>query len=367
MSGRLAAGRNRTVGKLGPALENQFNAFIHREPTALAFAVGPTTYLSGLNSVQYDSEPTSAGSLPLARLISFSLASNVNQMQMATFGGDGSPAASCVAVETGVSVFASDPPSLAIAGRGSLRLRNITKQLNAGGVVRILRTSSPPAGYDQNSELFQAMDYIRQHPKTVSYSGFELLTTHTWNLAPSNQSKLIDFLPWDTNAAPGAGAWYESVIKDQGMNSLFVLIEPNADINLFEFTICAQYHCRYDSSSQALTNMALPPPTKPLALINAERKHEDSKDSWGAKLGNIAGNVGKVISNDVARFKSAYDGHFQPVLGPPGIAANMVGAAVRHPDMANKILSLAMRRGLVPAKGRRLRAKAAPKGRRRLR
>jgi hypothetical protein len=347
-------------------LENQFNAFIHREPTALAFAVGPTTYLSGLNSVQYDSEPTAAGSLPQARLIAFSLASDVNQMQMATFGGNGTPSASCVATETGASVFASDPPSLAIAGRGSLRLRNITKQLNAGGVVRILRTSSPPAGYDQNSELFEAMEYIRQHPKTVSYSGFELLTTHTWNLAPSNQSKLIDFIPWETNSSPGAAAWYASVIKDQGMQSLFVLIEPNADVNLFEFTICAQYHCRYDSSSQALTNMALPPPTKPLALINAERKHEDSKDSWGAKLGNFAGKVGKVIAQDAAGLKSAYEGHFHPMLGQYGVAANMVGAAVRHPEMSTKLLSLALRRGLVP-KGRRLRAKAAPKGRRRLR
>lgn len=351
MSGRLSAGRNRTVGKVG--VENQFNAFASREPTALAFAVGPTTYLSGLNSVQYDTNPAAAGAYTKARLIAFSIAPNVNQLQMATFGGDGAATTGMVGNEHGVSVFSSDPPSLAIAGRASLRLRNITKQLNAGGVVRILRTSSPPATYDQNSELHSAMEYVRQHPKTVSYSGFELLTTHTWNLAPSNQSKLIDFLDWNKTASPGAGAWYNEVIKDQGMNSLFVLIEPNTDVNLFEITWCAQYHCRYDSSSQALTNMASPPPTKPLALINEERKHEDAKDSWGTKLGAF-------VNSEVKALQTAYNGTFQPKLGTIGIAANAVGAAVRHPGMAGKIAAMMMRRGGGTVKGRRLRAAPRP-------
>lgn len=330
MAGRLTAGRNRTAGKI--SVENQFNAFAYRDPTALAFAVGPTTYLSGLNSIQYDTNPTQAGAAQQARLLAYSLAPNVNQLQMATFGGDGAPATPIVAAESGVSVFASDPPSLAIAGRGSLRLRNVTKQLNAGGVVRILRTSSPPSTYDQNNELYWAMEYVRQHPKTVTYSGYELLTTHTWNLAPSNQSKLIDFIPWTTTTSPGASDWYNEVIKDQGMNSLFILFEPNADVNLYEVTWCAQYHCRYDSTSQALTNMALPPPTKPLSVINAERKHEDSKDSWGSKIGAI-------VKSEVATVKTHAG----------GIASNLAGAAARNPQMVAKLAQMVMGRMGGPA------------------
>lgn len=230
----------------------------------------------------------------------------------------------------------SGPPGNAIPTRCSFRIRNVSPSLNSGGIVRILRLTTGVRLDDHqsadtqgttNDELCVFMESVRNHARTRSYSGTELLEMMQKNATVVDQALATNFqdfderipnsqLPWtQTTAVPwpttdGSGGvvtcdTFTMNLHNPAFTPIAILIEPyvgfsGAAGNTYELTIRSQFLAHYPQGTM-LANLAIPPPSNPLVM----NEHRDKEEATGSTLSKVVDAVIQVGAAAPAIYQTA--------------------------------------------------------------
>lgn len=168
-------------------------------------------------------------------------------------------------------------PDHAMCAKFSVRIRNISKAIDVGGVVRVLNMS---AGTSANSaridELINLIHYVEAHPRTVTFGAAELRSTQQFDTHPVDQTRYHQFrkptediLGWD------------AALGDPAMSTI-VMVIPTFANNQYEITANGHYYARYDVTGP-LANMASNPPVAEMSALNRARDEAEALGSRGYK------------------------------------------------------------------------------------
>jgi len=274
---------------------SHFNGFGNTVTAPLAFSVGRCLPLQGMARQAFSTivTPNHATVLicnmgpgkTVAQLVDLDIAtggvSTIDTPEMLSAGFDSAPSASS--------------PSSAILTRGSVRLRNITKNLDVAGGVTALNLA---AGFDISSVGGYKLlyDYTRSHPKSVTYTGATLQAGLQFNTHPVNQVKASDFLAPNTDLV----SW-KLQVNDPAFSTLVYIFWPGTDAQDYEVTFGATYQARY-SLTGPLANAAVHPPTIPVNVLNSLRDGAEAAGSLGFDfLKNAASISGQMLGAAATR------------------------------------------------------------------
>lgn len=219
----------------------------------------------------------------------------------------------------------TDAPSEAIPTRCSSRVRNFTNQYNMGGLVRVLRATTGmylDPDYTSNDALASLMQGIRDHRRTVTYTGPEFVQAMQKNAIVSDQSRSLTFTDFNAEATAGQLPWFENhygppfvlptipggppgpqpwdpdkkvpqFVQYAGnptFSPIIILFEPygsptapaTAGPNTYEVILQSQFLAHYRQGSM-LANMAIEPASNHAAL-DKHRNTEERKGSFFEKV-----------------------------------------------------------------------------------
>lgn len=234
--------------------------------------------------------------------------------------------------------LSSDAPTETIPTRCSVRIRNFTNQYNMGGLVRVLRATTGmylDPDYTSNEVLGDLMQGVRDHRRTVTYTGPEFIKALQKNAIVADQSRSLWFTDHDVVSKSGQLPWFQShydpqppatyVLPDSPPGSgnpqtysavkpvfdftsyianptftpIVILFEPYgsastptvAGPNTYEVIVQSQFLAHYRQGSM-LANMAIEPKSDHAAL-EKHRNHEEAKGSALQAVGHALQGAGK--------------------------------------------------------------------------
>jgi len=211
-----------------------------------------------------------------------------------------------------------------IPTRCSVRVRNFTNALNVGGIVRVLRATTGmhlDREYTSNEELQDIMTGVRDHRRTVSYTGNEFVHAMQKNCIVADQSRSLLFA--ENNVTPVAGQlpWFTSYYANKKLpyrndtgpveerytfdinksvddftcylanptfSPIVIIFEPFGDetrANTYECVVQSQFLAHYRQGSM-LANLAIQPVSNHSFLEKA-RNHEEKKGSMMHTVGKF--------------------------------------------------------------------------------
>jgi hypothetical protein len=201
-------------------------------------------------------------------------------------------------------------PESAMATRCSLQIRNITQVLNQGGVVRSLRVTTGIIAPDvlnvgTSQDLLDLAEHVRNHARTRSYAGADLVENKQINCTVVDQSRATLFqdfnpkvpisdLPWYPEPSPpvgGAVGAFTLGLHNPTYTPIILLFESFATVNQYELSIRTQFLAHYVQGSM-LANLAITPPSVGDKL-NPHRDHEERKGSVLHDVEHAIGEAGK--------------------------------------------------------------------------
>lgn len=252
---------------------HHFNAFGPQTPQALAFSIGPATHLGGLAT----SSQTTSTTDP--KMYVFQPSGGYDQVAIAesTTGGSTFNWIGNIGItSTGIGNSpSSSSPTQVLCSRGSIRIRNTSRAADAGGVVRVLRTGTPvDFGAPSLGGLY---DYVKNNPRTHTYSGSSLTMAHQWDSIPVDQTS------YSTFCDPASAYTILNTDRSPAVSSIIIIFESFSTVQDYEFTLAACYYGRYRYAGP-LASMAVPPPTVSLGLTNKFRDIAESVGSAGRKV-----------------------------------------------------------------------------------
>lgn len=289
---KAAPQRGNAQRRAGPQRRSRlsFDSF-SPAPMPLAFSVGRCTRLQGLSRGDFYSTAThpdkdymlavfngSPGAY-VGRCYSVSTenatASTVKFWNMTSAGFDPHYGAE-------PSAPSASRPDHAMCAKFSVRIRNISKAIDVGGVVRVLNMSAGTSGNSAKiPELINLIHYVEAHPRTVTFGASELRSTHQFDTHPVDQNRYHSFqkpsediLGWD------------AALENPAMSTIVMVIPVFAN-NQYEVTANGHYYARYDVSGP-LANMASPPPIADMSALNRAR---DEAEALGSKGYKAAGRI----------------------------------------------------------------------------
>jgi hypothetical protein len=284
---KAAPQRGNAQRRAGPQRKSRlsFNSF---SPSImpLAFSVGRCTRLQGLSRGDFFSDTTSGSTYKLGiwngvpghyvgRV--FNVDTAASPMTASTEKLWSMQSAGFALAQVGAGGTATAPDH-AMCAKFSLRIRNISKAIDVGGVVRVLNMS---AGASANfttdiDELVQLIRYVEAHPRTVTFGASELRSTQQFDTHPVDQSLYHTF----REPTHGLSEWDEAVTNPA--MSTIVMVIPTFANNQYEVTANGHYYARY-SVTGPLANMASNPPTADQSLLNRARDEAEALGSRGYK------------------------------------------------------------------------------------
>jgi hypothetical protein len=288
-----------------------YDAFTHSPGDAVtAFSVGPATPIqantrAGLTTIKPDGVGES--DLGVSMIIVYPAASDV-QAALFTCGAT----VSDPVIETpfrSPQLNPSGGPESVMATRCSLQVRNITQVLNQGGVVRSLRITTGIIGpqilnVGTSQDLLDLAENVRNHARTRSYSGADLVENKQINCTVVDQTRATTFLDFAVNVPIADLPWYPEPPTplggavgpfQQGLHNptftpIILLFESFPTKNTYEVSIRTQFLAHYVQGSM-LANLAMTPPSVGEKL-NAHRDNEERKGSILHDVGRVLENVG---------------------------------------------------------------------------
>jgi hypothetical protein len=305
----------RTRGRIpkGLPITHHFNAFGPQASQALNFSVGPAVQVSGYRAQAITPTPGNDATLLIFapgggtdQLVGWHLSAGTWSAEFSTANID----------TTGISTTVSaTSPDTVMCSRGSLRLRNVSRAADCGGVVRVLRLST---GFFATTDAQKdaLVSLIRGHTRTVTYSGSSLSQCHQWDAIPVSQGKYMEFNKPETGIAS---------YNDPSVSNLLVLIEDFATAQTYEATVAATYYARY-SVSGPLANLSFPPPTTTIAHTNYVRDTAEAVGSAGKQVAQ-AGFAG-LTQNLARRAYTAGSGFLESMMNS-GVNPGMYGNTSR--------------------------------------
>jgi hypothetical protein len=253
----------------------------------LAFSVGRCTRLQGLSRGDFsstESNPTNTYKLAIfngspghyvGRLISVNTAASpptattVKLWSMGSAGFDQSTGAFPSATGT--------YPDHAMCAKFSVRIRNMAKAVDVGGVVRVLNMSAGAVTSSADvPDLVNLISYVEGHPRTVTFGAAELRSTQQFDTHPVDQAQYHSFV------TPNLGiTQWEAALENPAMSTI-VMVFPTFPENQYEITANGHYYARYRVSGP-LANMASNPPIAELSALNRARDEAEALGSRGYK------------------------------------------------------------------------------------
>lgn len=281
-----------------------YNAF-HRAPQAIARAVGHATVVRGFSRGTTATMPDDAN----YQIAIFTMNTNkyVGVWANVKEGTDGKT----FKVPTEDANYFTIPntelgqsggPTNTLFGKFSVRLRNTSKAMDAGGSVYVLALDGP-AKLENVTENWTArggwnalMDYVLGCPKTRVFSGAELLKTRQWNTHPIDAARALEFHDCDQTkgTVDELKWWQEHPVYSQ---LVFVFQKPAGGQNTYEFSMANQHFCRYEVGG-VLANQAESVPTAPINVIDGARKMMEEVGS--------AGHLAQDVIGTLSAFKTAF-------------------------------------------------------------
>jgi hypothetical protein len=168
-------------------------------------------------------------------------------------------------------------PDVAMCAKFSVRIRNISKAVDVGGVVRVLNMSAGAATSSSHvPDLVNLIQYVEAHPRTVTFGAAELRSTQQFDTHPVDQSLYHKFTSPNTSLAE-----WEDALKEPAMSTI-VMVIPTFPGNQYEVTANGHYYARYRVTGP-LANMAANPPIADLSALNRARDEAESLGSRGYK------------------------------------------------------------------------------------
>lgn len=218
-----------------------------------------------------------------------------------------------------------ESPLDAIPTRCSVRIRNTTQSVAQGGLVRVLRMTtgvgilgvsgggaSVNPGYTSNGSLAAFMEGVRNHARTVTYTGDQLSEAMQKNCTVVDQSRALWFEDWNTETPAAQIPWakaqgypdeqpvstYAQQLYQPSYTPIVFLFEPfiaqygaqgvtGGLGNYYELTIRSQFLSHYPQGTM-LANLAITPKANPTDMTK-HRNAEEHKQSVLEKLGHLAG------------------------------------------------------------------------------
>lgn len=219
----------------------------------------------------------------------------------------------------------SDPPHDAIATRCSVRMRNVAPVISQGGTVRTLRMTSgfDPGSYTTEADWEDFLNEIRNHARTRSISGANLVEDHQINCTVVDSMKAATFEGFSSlaNNIDQVEHFKES-LKHPTFTPIVILFEPIGGSayagNPYELTIRTQFLCHYTAGTM-LANLAI----QPKAIGDAINKHRDKEEGYGSQLLKAGHAVVQYAKDNISKEHLA--------------TAAAVGASMATKAIANKI------------------------------
>jgi hypothetical protein len=284
----------------GLSRTHHFDAFGNSAPQALAFSVGPATHIKGAST-------ETLITVPGHRYVIMFCGSSSTQYIVFDYTVSSSTGAVSYQYMTSTGIIGTPSaivPDTFMCSRASLRLRNVSRAADCGGVVRAFnmpnytQVNGKGNAINTSSDYMNLHDLIRNHPRTRSYSGAAMTGTHQWDAIPTSQGEYHKFR--DT-----VSSYYINVISNPGVSLVCIMLEDFSTPQTYEFTLAATYYARYRVTGP-LFNMSINPPTAPLALVN--QKRDAAENSWGKQLSNAMGHLG-TLANVTKAVHGAWTGN----------------------------------------------------------
>lgn len=280
---KAAPQRGNAQKRAGPRRQSRlsYDSF-NPAPMPMAFSVGRCTRLQGLARCDFSTEARGTGHDYVLAIFNGApgrivgsvyeirtgttpapIVNNIKNMLMDSAGFNGSTAASAT------------HPDNAMCSKFSVRLRNTSKAIDVGSVVRVLNMSAGAnADKDNPADMVALLRYVEGHPRTKTFGGDELRVTQQWDTHPVDQSQYHKFVSPGRDVDDAIDA-----MRDPAMSSI-VMVFPVFPNNTYEVTANGHYYARYRVTG-ALANMAMNPPIADLSLLNRARDEAESIGSAG--------------------------------------------------------------------------------------
>jgi len=289
--------RSRPANVVKSLFGNHYNAF-HISPQPVARAVGHATVVHGHNRAaapQMSSDATH-------QMVVFTMTAN---RYCAVYGdrwngsttGEwrGHPAGGNYFEVPNTGLATAGGPTTAMFGKFSVRLRNTTRTMDAGGSIYVLSLDSGcdledlTATYAVKPGWENLKEYVLGCPRTRVFSGAELLKTRQWNCHPVDAARALEF----HDCSPTKHSVNEfRAEQTRPIFSQLVFVFAKAEVpNTFEYSISNQYYCRYEVG-QPLANSAKSVPTAPINVIDGARKLMEEIGSVGHVAQDVVGAIG---------------------------------------------------------------------------
>lgn len=187
-------------------------------------------------------------------------------------------------------------PTQVLTGKMSVRVRNTTKVVDAGGTVYALMFDSG-ADLETLTNAYASADgwtslrnFVMGSPRTRTFSAAELLKTRQWNLHPTDATRAIEF---HSTQEKGHAAILDDYRKQPVFSQLVLVFSGAHPYNSFEFSFANQIYTRYEIGGP-LANAAQPVPTAPVSVIDGARKIMEEVGSAGHLAREVIGVLGSL-------------------------------------------------------------------------
>lgn len=137
-------------------------------------------------------------------------------------------------------------PNEVMVTKGSLRLLDITKQLDLGGQIKVLNMPQPLAASSPltSGETDDIVDYVRGHPNTKVYSRDLAAEAHQWDSFPTEGVAYQSFSEWSSCDTYTKALGF---VGDPAMSTIAILVEPYAQARDFQVTLGLTAYARYSA------------------------------------------------------------------------------------------------------------------------
>jgi hypothetical protein len=306
---RAATQRRNIRGRLPNG--HHFDAFGQKPPQSLPFSIGPATHLAGFAAATASVSPSGAADLMLLYQPNSSAPYGSFLYDHAT-GNWTSTFQRLPGVAIDGTISSGNPADF-MCSRGSIRIRNITRAADAGGLVRVLNfTSSTDPSNDGNPSLSSIRTNIESNPRTTTFSGSTLSASRQWDNIPVNSARYLHFNKSSDHTGHSSSFWL--AMNDPGMSTTCILFKGFSTPQTYDVTYAATYWARYIDAGP-LASMAQLPQTIPLPVSNMIRDAAERVGTAGRNVLSDAANQGKHafvkgLMNQGLRY-SATSGRFQ--------------------------------------------------------
>jgi len=186
-------------------------------------------------------------------------------------------------------------PSQTLFGKFSIRLRNISKAMDASGSVYVLSLNAGveleqlTGTWGDKPNWTRLRNYVMGSPKTRVFSGSELLKTRQWNTHPIDANRSLEFTRSEENDN-GAVMNYRLHLRSPPYSSIVMLFIPGPTDNKFEFSYAMSNYCRYEVNGP-LANSAQRVPTAPISVIDNARGVVEAVGGMGHLVSDVVGTI----------------------------------------------------------------------------